>query len=245
MAKFRPNSKSHPTGGSFFSCFGFSGEAKKSSKDGILRRRRISGRWLSFSSDTSSVAVQPTGLLVLPISAGQDTAAPVPEIESSQFQKPKEEEDQIGCDVASKEEDTCQDPLPVMSSSSRNKRAAGFSRSVSLPAPAKKEMKTAGRKKNRGSYGGGLYIAALTLVVMIVWGKICAIVLVSCFLYSFPLLRYSGDRKILSDQLERESKSNDVVDDDDDLEEDRMKKRQIVMNGFLQRNRRRSSFANC
>ncbi|KAK2635708.1 hypothetical protein Ddye_030500 [Dipteronia dyeriana] len=104
-------------------------------------------------------------------------------------------------------------------------RTATLSRiqSVSLPDPT--------RRRQKHDPVVGLLIILMTLVVLLIWGKACAILCTSAWFYFLPLFRpnYSStDENILV-------KSSESDSGDPDLNAEKCKKR-VVLEGFLRRN---------
>ncbi|KAL1806825.1 hypothetical protein ACET3Z_029893 [Daucus carota] len=75
----------------------------------------------------------------------------------------------------------------------------------------------------------GMSIIIIILAVVLVWGKLCAILCTSAWLYMIPRLRTAADSDVIM---------NDALESDElNLYSDEHKKR-VVLEGLLQRNRR-------
>lgn len=86
-------------------------------------------------------------------------------------------------------------------------------------------------KNAKGSYDAvvGMSVVVVTLVIMVFWGRICAILCTSAWLYYIPRFRKRGGENDESDLGKRQ---NDV-----DLDSEEYKKR-VIMEGLLERNHR-------
>ncbi|TKY69094.1 hypothetical protein E2542_SST05358 [Spatholobus suberectus] len=87
-------------------------------------------------------------------------------------------------------------------------------------------------KNARSSYDPvvGMSVLVVTLVIMIFWGRLCAILCTSVWLYCTPRFRKSAAEN--DDEDPQTTKSNDV-----DLDSEEYKKR-VIMEGLLERNHR-------
>ncbi|KAK7407792.1 hypothetical protein VNO78_09876 [Psophocarpus tetragonolobus] len=111
------------------------------------------------------------------------------------------------------------------------------------PADTKRQVRrvssamqtTAKKGQNAGRQGSynpvvGMSVVVVTLVIMIFWGRICAILCTSVWLYCVPRLRKSGDGN--DDGNPQTTKSKEV-----DLDSEEYKKK-VIMEGLLGRNHR-------
>lgn len=88
-------------------------------------------------------------------------------------------------------------------------------------------------KNARSSYDSivGMSVLVVTLVIMIFWGRFCAILCTSAWLYFIPRLR--NNVVVNDDDIGPKVKSNDIVD----LDSEEYKKK-VIMEGLLGRNNR-------
>ncbi|XAR64019.1 hypothetical protein NMG60_11024212 [Bertholletia excelsa] len=90
----------------------------------------------------------------------------------------------------------------------------------------------------------GLSILMVTLIIMLVWGRLCAILCTSAWFYFIPLLRNLNNNKAACQGVEKGSSSAENVEVEQEqvlvLDYNKMKKR-VVLEGFLDRNRRLSA----
>lgn len=139
-------------------------------------------------------------------------------------------------------DDTCQKP----SSRKKEKKTRTGSSNPGLP-PVKKYVQSNPTttlpphsadppKKQKAINGGdpviGMSIIMVSLVIMLVWGKICAILCTSAWFYMVPRLR-----KVV-DSNDMEKMGSDSGGPDLNSEEH---KKKVVLEGLLQRNHRRSA----
>ncbi|KAK0573202.1 hypothetical protein LWI29_004273 [Acer saccharum] len=114
-------------------------------------------------------------------------------------------------------------------------RTATLSRtqSVSLPAPTREKLgsKTTTRRRQKHDPVVGLLIILMTLVILLIWGKACAILYTSAWFYILPLFRTNYSSK--DESILVKSSVSDSVDPDLNAEEC---KKRVVLDGFLQRN---------
>ncbi|KAK7349018.1 hypothetical protein VNO80_23845 [Phaseolus coccineus] len=97
-----------------------------------------------------------------------------------------------------------------------------------LPSTAVQTQTTFKKGRNDGVVG--MSVVAVTLVIMIFWGRLCAILCTSLWLYSAPRFQRIGG--INDDGNPKTTPSNDV-----DLDSEEYKK-QVIMKGLLGRNHR-------
>lgn len=94
--------------------------------------------------------------------------------------------------------------------------------------------------KNRQNAGGwydpivGMSVLVVTLVIMVFWGRFCAILCTSAWLYFIPRFRKRG---VVNVNDEEEAKTKLKTDVDLDLDSEEYKKR-VIMEGLLGRNNR-------
>ncbi|KAL5070810.1 hypothetical protein RYX36_021697 [Vicia faba] len=90
------------------------------------------------------------------------------------------------------------------------------------------------RQNARGWYDPivGMSVLVVTLVIMIFWGRFCAILCTSAWLYFIPRFRKSGVVNINDEEEAKMKLRNDV-----DLDSEEYKKR-VIMEGLLGRNNR-------
>ncbi|XP_065867814.1 uncharacterized protein At5g23160 [Euphorbia lathyris] len=96
---------------------------------------------------------------------------------------------------------------------------------VSFPGD-RKEME---RVRNKNDALMGMSIIMVTLVIILIWGRICAIICTCTWLYFVPRLRLRS--------REPQLPQNDLVLD---FKSDNYKKKRVVFQGFLDRNHNRS-----
>lgn len=75
----------------------------------------------------------------------------------------------------------------------------------------------------------GLSAVLLTLVILIVWGRLCAILCTSAWLYLFPRIRRASENDTI--------KNLSAVSKDLDLDSEVYKKK-VILEGLLERNHR-------
>lgn len=90
------------------------------------------------------------------------------------------------------------------------------------------------RQNARGWYDPivGMSVLVVTLVIMIFWGRFCAILCTSAWLYFIPRFRKSGVVNVNDEEEAKTKLKNDV-----DLDSEEYKKR-VIMEGLLGRNNR-------
>ncbi|XP_058728324.1 uncharacterized protein At5g23160 [Vicia villosa] len=90
------------------------------------------------------------------------------------------------------------------------------------------------RQNARGWYDPivGMSVLVVTLVIMIFWGRFCAILCTSAWLYFIPRFRKSGVVNVNDEEEAKLELKNDV-----DLDSEEYKKR-VIMEGLLGRNNR-------
>ncbi|PSS13395.1 hypothetical protein CEY00_Acc14004 [Actinidia chinensis var. chinensis] len=120
-----------------------------------------------------------------------------------------------------------------------NRTTAALSHSISLPPPKREKKATADACGNfRGRLEGtdkfdpvvGISIIMVTLVLMLLWGRLCAILCTSAWFYFIPRLRNTA----AGSDVWVENGSNRV---DPDLNYEEQKKK-VVLEGFLERKQR-------
>ncbi|CAN1255063.1 Uncharacterized protein At5g23160 [Linum perenne] len=140
-------------------------------------------------------------------------------------------------------------------SNSNPNGTVSISRSTTFPAPdylnpeqvqlqpGKKMAAAAGRsrrEKERGKLDSvvGLSIIAVTLVIMVIWGRICAIVCTSAWLYFIPRLRTTlSEVKVKAKRGKNVGGSGGGGAGEFDLDSVEYKRR-VVLEGLLERKRR-------
>ncbi|GFZ21348.1 hypothetical protein Acr_29g0005100 [Actinidia rufa] len=120
-----------------------------------------------------------------------------------------------------------------------SRNATALSHSISFPPPKREKKATAnadGKFRGRGEGNDkfdpmvGMSIIMVTLVIMLVWGRLCAILCTSAWFYLTPRLRNTAT----GSGVQVENGSNRV---DPDLNYEEQKKK-VVLEGFLERKHR-------
>ncbi|XP_047320655.1 uncharacterized protein At5g23160-like [Impatiens glandulifera] len=224
----------------FLRCFGFTGSKrktnfkKKSPTDAITKRPH----WFAFSTkkknnNSKTHQYDPPPPLFKP--SWKPPPPPNSQDESKLTLKDMEEE----CKNPSGRTDKSETVEKILSPPEED-----HTQSIILPlSPSKgKEAKTNSRthRKSKVMSGTvdstvGFFIVTLNLVIMLVWGKVCAILCASGFLYIVPRFRTSV--QVLRDIRQSSSGPSSKGKSDDSM----IKKSKVVFDGFLER-KRRSSF---
>ena len=97
---------------------------------------------------------------------------------------------------------------------------------VTIKRPSKENDNHQNGKKSGRHPFAGTSIIIMTLVLLLVWGKLCAILCTSAWFYFVPRLRISED-----------SVSNGLISAESFYDSEEYKKK-VVMDGFLERSRR-------
>ena len=117
---------------------------------------------------------------------------------------------------------------------------AVVSHSVSLPASKRRQSGLSstlpravrsGKARIYNSYDTafGLSVVLVTLVILIVWGRLCAILCTSAWFYLFPRIRRVSENDIIKNMNKA---SNDLYLDSV------VYKKKVILEGLLERNRR-------
>ncbi|GER50629.1 hypothetical protein STAS_27949 [Striga asiatica] len=227
---------------SCFSCFGSFKEKKKSNDDKFVnfRTRRASGRastrTVPISQPVTFSNTEIHEIEAVQTSVGQKIVAPESQelirnkvIDTSKKNKNASNGSQLMSSTKfgqnNKNQDTCNSTVKLR-------------HSVSLPPPRmKSEKSTAGgdnKSPNRGKSKishqldstVGAFIIMLTLIVMLIWGKVCAVMCTAAWFYIIP--RFRANHGILNvDEFE-----NDVKQIDVDSSE---YKKKVVLEGLITR----------
>lgn len=110
-------------------------------------------------------------------------------------------------------------------------RAKRQARRLSSSSSMQSQTTSKKPKNARGLYGSvvGMSVLVVTLVMLIFWGRLCAILCTSAWLYFIPRFSHSGD---VNDDDGPKTKLGDV-----DLDSEVYKKK-VIMEGLLGRNHR-------